>query len=295
MSPCFVDLNLIAPSERTENRIHPVRFIFDDLRAINSQAIPVTGLQRDNAYQAEVKRVLRKDGSGACLRVRIELAAKNTFRTEIDSLLSTLEIQPSDCYLILDLGTPNFIPLEGFSMVIQNIISAFPYLNNWRTFTVLGTSLPETTGEIKKGGEIIPRHEWPLYKMLVANFREAGLRLPSFGDYAISHPKVLALDMRLVRPYATIRYTIDDAWYIIIGENVRDYGYGQYHRLSERIRASRYYCGPTFSWGDQYIQECANGSVGTGNLTTWRQVGTNHHIEKVVRDVASFYASVETP
>ena len=128
--PCFVDLNLIAPSERMENGIHPVRFIFDDLRAINSQAIPVTALHRDKAYQTEVKRVLSKDGSGACLRVPIELSAKSTFKTEIDSLLSTLEIKPSDCDFILDLGSPNFVPLEGFLMVIQNIVSVFPYLND---------------------------------------------------------------------------------------------------------------------------------------------------------------------
>jgi len=288
--PCFVDLNLIAPSERMENGIHPVRFIFDDLRAINSQAIPVTALHRDKAYQTEVKRVLSKDGSGACLRVPIELSAKSTFKTEIDSLLSTLEIKPSDCDFILDLGSPNFVPLEGFLMVIQNIVSVFPYLNDWRTFTLLGTSFPETMSSIKKGGEIIPRHEWRLYKMFVDSFREAGLRLPSFGDYAISHPKVFTLDMRLVKPYATIRYTVDDAWYIIKGENVRDHGFSQYRKLSQRLQESRRYCGPNFSWGDEYIQKCANGGK-TGNLTMWRQVGTNHHIVKVIQDIASFYAS----
>ena len=37
------------------------------------------------------------------------------------------------------------------------------------------------------------------------------------------------------------------------------------------------------------------GSVGTGNLTTWRRVGTNHHIEKVVQDVSSLFASSDTP
>ncbi|MEI7881504.1 MAG: hypothetical protein WCI95_11585 [bacterium] len=36
--------------------------------------------------------------------------------------------------------------------------------------------------------------------------------------------------------------------------------------------------GPKFSQGDKYIYDCATGTAGTGNLTTWRKVGTNHHL-----------------
>ena len=53
--------------------------------------------------------------------------------------------------------------------------------------------------------------------------------------------------------------------------------------------------GPEFSEGDRYISECAGGSAGTGNLTTWRKVGTNHHLEKVVRDISSLFGSSAAP
>ncbi len=289
--PCFVDFNLIPPAERMKNGDQPISFVFNELRAIKCIAVPVTGLLRDREYQREIKSIQSKDKSGICLRITIEQAAKGTFKTEIDSLLSTLEIKPSDSDFILDLDAPNFVPLDGFRMVVQAIVSKLPYLNNWRTFTLLGTSFPETMGSIKEGVETVPRHEWQLYRKLVSELRKAKLRLPSFGDYAISHPKVLELDMRKVKPSATIRYTVDDHWYIVKGKNVRDYGFEQYHELSKKIFASRYYCGSTFSWGDDYIQVCANKSGKTGSLMTWRQVGTNHHIEKVSRDIASFYAS----
>ena len=113
-------------------------------------------------------------------------------------------------------------------------------------------------------------------------------------DYAISHPKILPKDMRSLKPPATIRYTIDDGWYIVKGENVRDKKYGkckQYRGLSKKVIDSKYYYGPEFSWGDNFIRECASGRGKTGNLSTWRQVGTNHHIAKVTQDIASFYAS----
>lgn len=292
---CLVDLHLIKPNERMRTGIHPVCFIFDGLREMKCSAIPVTGLDRDDAYQQEVRNVLTQDKSGVCLRIKIEQAEKSSFKEDLDGLLSTLNIHASDCGFILDLGTPNFVPPKGFSKVIQAIVSRLPYLGNWRIFTVLGTSFPETMASIEKGGKLVPRYEWQLYKILVTNFQKARLRLPTFGDYAISHPKALIVDMRIVKPSTTIRYTANDAWYIVKGENVRDYGYGQYRRLSEQVETSRHYSGPTFSWGDQYIQECANRTGSTGNLMMWRQVGTNHHIAKVTRDIASFYASSSSP
>jgi hypothetical protein len=147
-------------------------------------------------------------------------------------------------------------------------------------------------GNIKKQEEIIPRYEWQLYKALVNALKKASLRLPAFGDYVINHPKLLEIDPRIANPSATIRYTIDNSWYIVKGKNVRDkkFGFKQYRNLCRQVLASGYYCGLDFSWGDNYIQECASGTGKTGNLSTWRQVGTNHHIEKVTRDIASFYA-----
>ena len=145
--------------------------------------------------------------------------------------------------------------------------------------------------EIKRSPTIIPRYEWILYKRVVGSLRKAKVRLPTFGDYGISHPDLLSLDMRLVKPSATIRYTTDDDWFIVKGPNVRDNGYKQYREHCRTVMASASYMGPSFSEGDKYISECAAGSARTGNLTTWRKVGTNHHLEKVVRDVSSLFGS----
>ncbi len=290
---CFVDLNLIRPSERMENGIHPVKYVFDDLRTEGCSGVPVTGLDRDIAYQREIKKILTKDKRGICLRISIEKAARNTFVEETNSLLSKLDIKPNNCDLIIDLGAPSFVPLEGFSMAIQQIASKLPYLNDWRTFTIIGTSFPETMGGIQIGTTNIPRYEWQLYKILVDGFRKAMLRLPTFGDYTISHPNFSEYDMRLAKPSVKIKYTTDNNWYIVKGHNIRDEKFGknrQYHKLSEKVIESQHYYGSEFSWGDDFIQKCADGGK-SGSLTTWVSVGTNHHIEKVTHDIASFYAS----
>lgn len=100
------------------------------------------------------------------------------------------------------------------------------------------------------------------------------------------------MDMRLVKPAGTIRYTIDDAWFIVKGPNVRDHKFGQYKGHCQTIMASGYYAGPDFSEGDEYIEKCAKGIGSTGNLYVWRRVGTSHHIEKLVRDVSSLFCSL---
>lgn len=143
-------------------------------------------------------------------------------------------------------------------------------------------------GEIQSSQAMIPRNEWLLYKQLVPALKRSGIRVPTFGDYAINHPEVSQMDMRLLKPAGTIRYATDDGWLIIKGPNVRDYGFGQYVNHCKNVMQSPFFPGASFSMADKYILACANGRASTGNLSTWRWVGTNHHVEKVIQDVANF-------
>ena len=77
---CFVDLKIIGLSVRMKDGIHPLKYMFDDLRKEGCSAIPVIGLDRDKTYQQEIKRILNKDNSGVCLRISIEEAIFATSR-----------------------------------------------------------------------------------------------------------------------------------------------------------------------------------------------------------------------
>ena len=296
--PCFVDLCRVGSEKRMASGAHPIRFVFDELRKLDCQATPVTYVDKDGASQQEMKTVSGMLGSGVCLRIRVEQAAKKSLTRDVDALLSTLGHDPERCDLILDLGAPpNFLPLKGLSKAIQGIVRTLPHLDSWRTFTFIGTSFPETMGGVKVGAEVVPRHEWQLYGILINSLRDDNLRLPAFGDYTIAHPGEHDADMRLVKPSAKIRYAITDNWYIVKGKNVREEKFGkfeQYRGLCRNVVESAYYCGPTYSWADAFIKSCADGTGKTGNLTTWVQVDINHHIEKVCRDIASFYAASNT-
>src|ERR1043165_6479537 len=69
LDPVFIDLDWIPSSETMTDGRHPLKFIFDGARAVELQAIPVTGINRDAAYQAAVKNALDSDHRGVCIRV----------------------------------------------------------------------------------------------------------------------------------------------------------------------------------------------------------------------------------
>ncbi len=289
---CFIDLGVIDQTARMSDGKHPVEFVFDDLRDRKCVGIPVVGLRRDDDYKNAVARVYSTDKNGVCFRLSLEEAAKSGLKSSVDGFFENMGIQFADCDLVLDLGNPNYVPVEGFSKLIQVVIQNFPYLNSWRTFSIIGGSFPSTVAEVKGAKSLVPRYEWDIYKKISNYFKSSGGRIPTFGDYTISNPKVVSLDMRFVKPSAKLIYTTDDAFYVRKGPNVRDNGFAQYHDYCQELVKSADYAGEIFSKGDKHIYDCACRVIKPGNLTTWKWVSTNHHMERLVDDISSFSSSL---
>ncbi len=95
--------------------------------------------------------------------------------------------------------------------------------------------------------------------------------------------------MRFVKPFAKLRYTLKDQWYIAIGAAVRTAGFEQYRDMCQGLVEEDFFDGGEFSAGDKYIEDCANGDVPTGNLSTWIR-GQRFGISKTVSDLANFTA-----
>jgi hypothetical protein len=145
-------------------------------------------------------------------------------------------------------------------------------------------------GELPIGVRLLKRYEWGFYKALIKSLTHDEIR-PAFGDYAIAHPEIANIDMRLVKPAATLRYTTDEGWYIYKGRTARGKGKQQYIKFCGDLIKSKVFLGSKFSDADEYIQRCGRRRVPPGGLTKWRRVGTNHHMEKVVFDVANLNGS----
>lgn len=285
----FVDVSLLADSGPTSEGSHPLTEVFKQGRAAGAKLVPVTGLSRDGSYQEAVKAAAVEDGRGICIRLTIEdfKSAEETKRS-LDDLMGIVGTSPSQTDMVVDLGDIQPGQVNTSMLAALTVLKNLPFLSAWRSLTLAGTSFPKNLSGVKAGMSTIPRHEWALWQKVLL---QSGVlpRVPSFGDYGVSSQEFVEMDPRIMDPSANIRYTIDSQWLIPKGGSLRKSveGFAQYRDLSRELVRRPEFCGAAFSWGDRFISECAAGKAGTGNATTWRQVGTSHHLTFVVRQIAS--------
>lgn len=282
---CFVDLKYIPSHTRMETGKHFAEEVFDLCRSEKCTPIPVVSLASDSSFLTSIKDIIRTDGRGVCLRIYLRDFDRSDIKNEIETILKSLEVGIPDVDLVIDYEATVLEPIGVFVKTFQSLFQLIPALNRWRTFTVVGASYPNSIATIKPPFSTIPRSEWIFYKNLRLGIGER--RIPTFGDYAIAHPELVDLDHRLIKPFAKLRYTIDDRWHIGRGNTVRTHGFNQYRSLCRDVVEQPYFDGPNFSEGDRYIERCSKELENTGNLTTWVWVSTNRHLTKVVSDLAT--------
>lgn len=286
---CFVDLRYIGASERMADGSHPVGRVFELARAEGCSPVPVVALHSDATFRQAVASIVRADNRGIAIRLQLEDFDRPTLVTDIEGVLRDMGVGFAGADLIVDLADKQFLPVTAFVQTLITALRGLPSLNRWRSFTIVGTSYPKTLQDIS-GSAMIPRQEWAVYRALVAQLGE-GARIPTFGDYCVAHPDPVELDMRLIKPFAKLRYTTPEDWYIAKGSAVRTSGFDQYRAMSDAITKKAFFDGAGFSDGDRYIAECAAGTETTGNLTTWVWVSSNRHITRVVADLSTFHGA----
>jgi len=283
----FLDFLWIGEKERMSDGSHPMENLFERTRKEGLNVIPVTALVRGDDYQSACRRIVAKDHRGVCLRIHTEDFEQPELEFEVAKILKRVGVTEGEVDLLLDLGS---LGRDVSPQSVKDVVSKIrnlPYLKKWRSFAISGTGFPvDLMGLPPLNVSAVARSEWKLWRNIIKT--SIVPRMPVFGDYAIAHPQPPEVDPRIMRASASIRYTTDEDWLILKGQNLRDHGYGQFHEVSGTLIKSGEYSGPEFSWGDWFIGECAGRRSSSGNLTTWRAVGTSHHISFVLRQVASF-------
>ena len=184
-------------------------------------------------------------------------------------------------------GTSLKAYLYDLAQIATAFLANLPDPSAWKTITVSSSAFPENLGAVPpRSVESLPRVELQLRDELASRKRKIP-RFPTFGDYGICHPDLLDFDPRTHTPSAAIRYTTERKWLIVKAGSIKKHKLEQFRQLSDTLRKRPEYYGENYSWGDRYISECADCNVGHGNLTTWRQVGTNHHVTLVANQIAS--------
>lgn len=285
-TPIFIDTQ--ALDVQTPPSPHPVLQVFAAARSSQVAAVPVATLEGSVAFTTALAQTIRTDGRGCAIRVSPADITEPTFQQELMSLLGTLGVREGNVDLVLDWGAIPPDSAAPTSLAVAGVVTTvIPTPTAWRSIVFVASSFPDTLAAAGVGQSTILRAEWATYRRLLSSSLPRAI---AFGDYAIAYPIYTSV------PFvgsAAIRYTIDDDWLIVRGRSLKGPvygGYGQYPVLCRTLSGTPHYRGAGFSWGDQYIDDCATGRVGTGGQTTWRAVGTNHHITFVNRQLASYRA-----
>lgn len=285
----LLDCELLDAAATMQGGKHPVLYLCEQAFAQNATIVPVVRLSNDSAYRAAVGSAQAMMLTGIALRCSLDEAMDTpTFDADVATLLNQLGVALADCDVVLDLEAPSWDPEHVLVGIVSAALKGSSTMAEARSLTLGGTSFPASMKDVTGPLQFWPRREWAFYQAVLASL-SAEDRTPGFGDYAIAGHGFARGDMRLLKPAATIRYTCDDGWIIAKGTNVRDNSFRQYRGCSGNVTSSPRYLGATYSPGSTYIDACRNGSASTGNLSTWRWVGSNHHITKVVNDLATLF------
>ena len=283
----FLDLAALDSADRLDTGVHPVAGLFDDTRAQGLQAIPTTGPDRDADYQTAVRDVATADGRGAAVRLRTEdIGDLTTLAAALDDLAHALDLEPGQLDLILDFGEITAGQAGTAELAARALLPTLPRLNEWRTLTLAAGAMPQTLTSIPTSTTgRLQRLDWILWRNLISGGQLP--RQPAYGDYGIAHVAFLDFDPRFMQITAAIRYTTGDDWLIVRGATIKKAGGQQWFALAAQLTGRPEFAGSSHCQGDDFIDQCGGGTSGPGNLTTWRTVGTVHHLTVVDGQIAS--------
>lgn len=287
--PLYVDLPWFEEQESLNDGRVAFEAVLQDCERRGVKATPVVSRQNSERYVAAAARYSAQTALGVCIRLLVEDFEEDVdIDSEVNRLLTELTpIRASSIDLLVDLEDLGDDAGRA-ALITRSIFSLIPIKGDWQRVILAGASFPEDLSDVDAATiTTLPRREWELWTTLQRKPHNLPRRDLIFGDYGIAHPVPKELDPRTMRMSANIRYTAPNTWLIVKGRNVRQYGFDQYFDLCRTLTERREFCGRDFSWGDNYIAECADGMVGPGNATTWRKVGTNHHLTTVTRELAN--------
>jgi len=287
------DLFSIALSERLQIKYHPVLGFGESLFNNKMTAIPTIGTDRDEAYLMAVKSLLNKGmADSICLRIlRDDLETPMESVSQINTILNRLDISQSSCHLLIDMRVVEERLIEDNIEAVSEFTSELD-MDMWKTFTFSSSSFPIDMSWLPPDSDSrVPRVEMKLWNALTQAEPLIG-RKSNFSDYAIINPEKPDVDPLRIRAGGKIRYATETDWIIVKGHGLhRGQKFNQYRKLSRKVMGFPEYRGTSYSWGDDFLDKCSKGKVGTGSLTTWVKVDTNHHLTLVGEQISTLFAS----
>lgn len=298
----YIDGILVEDQFIGQSDIYPIENAVEQARAAGLHIVPVSSPTRNANYLNAIDKMIQGE---ICLRLTVTDLANPQL---ISNYISRLKIKYKDIDVVIDLRdsiTDDNLQSGQSQTLAAGLVNNLQHLNNYRRVILAGGSFPVDLSQISIGVYSQPRLEWILWQQLRQSTDLA--RQVIYSDYGVQHPDYTRLATRFPSVSASVRYTGDDDFWVFRGRKANQYGYAQYGAHSQDIVVHNEYSGAQFSTGDQdiydysvvYAQYLANQSQTPppnpssnykfGSAEVWRRIGQNHHITKVVDQLANLY------
>lgn len=247
-------------------------------------ATPVVHLDDDPQVYRDAATIHDELHRGIALRLGIDDLDQDSEDIEdaLTELLDTLHIERRDVDLILDLGAVDGdLSVRAGGRLVADSLRGLSAMDEWHNVIIVGGAFPSDLSAFEAWiiGET-PRYDAMLYDYLRQRRRLP--RVPTFGDYAVTHPVLSGLQYRS-SPH--LRYCVADRWLVLKGRLNDPRGHDQFFEICERIAAHSDFAGVALGSADARI--ASPRSKGPGNASTWREIATTHHLDFVVRRITT--------
>lgn len=291
----IVDASQWSIGFTTEGGEQVLSYLCNRLVECGAIACPVIGYDRWDSveYREMIKGIGLAEKAFFCIRLDSialeDLGDPDHFNGVIEEMSALANIVEQDTPVLIDIGDVTRISMQDIVGLVGGAYAHMIGLG-FKYVIMAASSIPDSIEKAVKKADstgVVQRKEMIAWKGFMSANPDASL---FFGDYGVRNPRSsdnIAPDMNV-----KIRYTIDNAFYIVRGHSVRgDGGYAQSQVLSRIVVASPHFMAG-FSWGDDKILECSRGEI-VGNSTNWISYDTNHHVSTVVAEIREFTAQLE--
>ena len=219
-----------------------------------------------------------------CNRLGIRLRVHNfqILERDIDRCVRVSNEFQNLCYcLVIDFGlAPHDFSVVGRELLV-NQIQRLENLGVDHIFIVSG-SFPAALAEARNGTKEFPRHDKRFWDYLLEGNRCLSCK---FGDYGTLAPGWSEETLIRRAGAVAIRYTCDDHWFVLRGENMTKEESIALSDLLVNVHQHKFQ-GEGFSWGDKIIAERADLKIPAGKKKAGGYhiaEALNHHIYFVLK------------
>jgi hypothetical protein len=289
--PCYVELyDPPAIDAAWWSAAHPLTLLHTSLALRGVSAIPVIATDRfrtadyREAFVASARRL--KNGVGLRL-FEDDIEVPGEPIQIIRDLCAEVGCAARDVHLILDFRRILLDRISSARSLALEFLASLDGSFKVGSISVGGSSVPPNLDGIPRNEEReVPRLELRLWRE-IRGARRFTAEPIGLCDYGMVRPEYVDRKANFANINGKIFYTLPDTTLVARGQSRKlENLESQISRLATRILRHPSFCGEAFSWGDSYIQTCADRGYGSGSPTTWISVTTSHHLAFVATQVA---------